>query len=543
MKKNGPSKSRRTERTSPSVSKKGLKFVDLSKEVTSLRYQPGGGWFKKHVSLETIESNAFKRLTGFLFVHKYKDQKSYSTLKNVANTVQKVGDVIPTFTNLFFKYKDRKKSVLDNLYFNNVPYEARYIFDSSSKIKKQDSLRNDELRSQKTTLDYLKYLMRKPMAIEKYREEKQSPGSTIEDDELLKQIVQRTPFFADLSDYLKAVTNINNTNYVEKAHVYYILAEFYTQKYLRFSSLYNVELMTYYSSLFEDFNIKGRDLVDSPAKDAMMRKLQRLGQIKEQLNKGNLNKNVVRALMKDSSDMLGRASGPFGLVDPETGLPLDSPLLYYSRGGIWPFSKKKGMPESGEYADIRPTAVSQMTEILLNEPILTTSEQENDMYVCKRFEPFVTSTMQKASKSDKKCDYEYLDDLRTKMILAMRETRKNIILNGFATAMRPGKPHVSEDFDSAEHMTGKLEGRMNKIFDHYVLPVADSIDSRIVDNISTATSKLMEPDKMSDDFFLDLYSGASDLWLRGTMQSRLRDPFSPLAPFKIDNRSKALPSI
>ena len=522
---------------------------DLHNETQShLNHHYGGKFSDKflsfwglfhHKTLDEIEDEAFERLRVFMFIDKYKANKDYKVVKQIQHLQEEFGDKDPHFVSSFFKKDGRDQSVLNKLFFENRPYDFKDVIapekyrDSSSGLAQNSGrfhiLQSDKLRI-KAPFDTIKYLRSKSLDAHSWAGNSKNNTAEISilKEPLLLDIIDRTPFFGDLESFSHHVNNLQSLTYIRRSHVFYVLSEFYSQMFYRASCLYNVEIMTYYSELFDTFDIQGKILTDSASKDKLLRKLKRLVGIREQLSKGNLNDSVVRALNADSS----RYPSSSDLVDKATGLPLDSPLLYADSmrqyGGFWPFSKTKGAKDP-EFPAVKMHGVAELTEILFNEPffeepkISDPKKTSIEVYLATLFEPVMTTNLSKHKKGDSDRQYMFMEDIKCKMLIAMRETRKFMLLDKFYDAVYG---EHTDDFKSIQEDLHKrtkendkskrgtnIENKVDELVSQILKRDSDSIDKKVYSNLDLASKNLTGTAQRK--FNAAGFTGASDLYLTG----------------------------
>lgn len=142
----------------------------------------------------------------------------------------------------------------------------------------------------------------------------------------------------------------------------------------------------------------------------------------------------------------------------------------------------------------------------------------------------------------------FAEDLRSKMLIALRELRKNILLHLYHEAVSPGRSQQSETIErlqkeftsrevnnNKEIKRSKIEFTLDEIFDKVLKPVSEKMNRTVSDNFSAAQKKLSKTISITkvSDASLD-----SDLLLSGTHYSISKAP----APIKPNQASLVLPS-
>ena len=460
----------------------------------------GGYFWNRHreKTMADIEKFAFDRIKAFAFIEKFKQTKELSNVQRVQILKQQYGEIQPKFAKYIMSSKE--KSVINQVSFHNKQLESQVVY----RPKPIRSTYFNDLQSTDIKLeppiDLSEFLLCKNKTeIDKIFSEKQS--NSILKDSLLNEVIDSTAFFDDIRSFESACKDIETIAYNKRAYVYCILAEYYLQAFYRASSLYNIELMTYYTMLFEKF--EKPSLTNVPGiKDKMTKQIRRYNQIKNRLKSGTLGIDMM--IGKD----YGRSSSAEDLVDQETGLPLQSPLLYYGKG--WPFGSGKNNKsniKNGDLSQLKIQKIAVMSELLLNEPVIHDADPINknaklkQLYLFKDFEPIITGNLECLTDKVQDQSMLYLEDLRSKTLIALRELRKNFLLHEFHEAISPGRSQSSalidklqSDLDhrsiSSEQHRTKIEFTLDEVFDKVFKPVSDSISEKVCENITIASKKL-----------------------------------------------------
>lgn len=508
--------------TSPSVKFDQRQVESGISKIGDWKMQGGFFWNRKRtLDIREIEEKAFDKILAFAYVGKYQKSTAYDDVRRVQVFRQLTGDNMPRFAaSQIMKVKE--KSVTDNVYFHNAINEKEIVYRPKSlRTSHFDLIQSDKIRLRQP-IDFTKFLQLKPLKREALLTmlSKPSPddSNSVMRDKLLLDIIDRTPFFLDAEDFSKCVAQINSLSYIKRAYVHYIFAEYYGQVFYRSASLYNVEMMTYYATLFASFEVKVDLTMDAAAKKKLETKIKRLTKIRESLKKGDGSKDIVNALANDGT------SAYTGLVDPATGLPLNSPLLYH-RAGAWPF-KKKDAP--ADFSKLKFRSVAQMAELLLNEPLIEETDPINQKktmkqaFMMRAYEPVLSTDMSGVPDDSIDKSLIYIEDVKAKMLIAMREVRKNLILHTFHSSTNPedsGDTQVMErlqkEFDiraanaDVTRRQTSIEHGFDDVFEHVFKPAYDRLNETVNANIAAASKNIqtMKVSKTSS------YLGASDLFL------------------------------
>lgn len=482
-----------------------------------------GGFFwnrNRTLDIRETEEKAFDKILAFAYVGKYQKSTAYDDVRRVQLFRQSTGDHLPKFSTQIMRSKE--KSVTDNVYFHNVINDKEIVYRPRSlRTSHFDLIQSDKIRLRQP-IDFTRFLQLKPLNKETLLTMMSKPSlddtDTIMHDKLFEEIIDRTPFFVDKDDFIRCVAQISSLSYIKRAYVHYIFAEFYGQAFYRAASLYNVEMMTYYATLFAGFEIKIDSALDGTARKKLDTKIKRLQKIRASLKKGDGSKDLVNALGNDGT------SASSGLVDPRTGLPLDSPLLYH-HGAAWPFSKKNKLTD---FAKLKFRSVAQMTELLLNEPLIEEQDPINNKkllkqaFLMKSYEPILSTDMSGVNNDSIDKSLIYIEDVKSKMLIAMREVRKNLLLHAFHSSTNPEDggdtslmDRLQKEFDiRAAHADpsrrqASIEHGFDDMFEHVFKSACDRLNQTVNANIASASKNIQTMKVSKTSSFL----GASDLFL------------------------------
>ena len=256
-----------------------------------------------------------------------------------------------------------------------------------------------------------------------------------------------------------------------------MLAEYHSQLYFRAVGLYNVELMTLFTEIFDDTGLQGSTISDPSRSGRYASKLDQVNRTKKKLKEGDTG---VSGLGASSGGL-----GTFAMTDPITGLSLDSPILKAAqRGGV------------GESKPLQAAAIARMVEMFMAEPTFkgwSISGSEGDAFNLKMHEPLTTTSMRRTGSTT--TTPIYLDDIRSKFLLAMRETRKNLLLARYTKRMVQGRESTAlmqklqGDIDAKR--VDRIEKGMDEVYSGAVKPLIKELDDRVYNNLAVASEKIL----------------------------------------------------
>ncbi len=490
-----------------------------------------GGYFWNRIQFKapkaTLEEDAFERLTGLMYRRKYEKENGVPAEQNKRRLQLEFGGQPHQYTFAQVIEKFKAPSVIGKVYFRNKESTWKRLAQANASNQKRFSQLDSKQLKPMNPVNISKYLCTQSISDVLFNSnEIPDEKKYIFQDSRLEEVIKRTPFFMSVADFKKAADDIFALRYERIAHVYYILAEYWSEMFYRTSVLYNVELLTYYSELFEGFNIKSKAFLTDDEKVKLQEKLKRLNDIRKQLSKGDAGKHVQNALQGNSDhSSLGST-----LIDDHTGLPLDSPLLYYNSdpykrygGAPWPLNQV--FEKDAEIKELKTTEVAQILQLLLAEPILLNqihpeipNKVEPDVFLLQSYEPVCTATTDEAQNQ-----YDiYLDDIRCKLLAALRETRKYMVLANFLRSTEAtGDDDLVEKIDSiiakrregipnGEEMKLKVEDRADLLFQKAVLPTINDLNNKVTDNFKASIKHFSDKKTTADR-----YSSPSELLLTG----------------------------
>jgi hypothetical protein len=454
----------------------GSRRACVQKIRTTMRRQSAGGltdfWKKKVIPDEIMtEERAVERLHGLAFLAKNKRAgglEQYRAL-DYARTYGIIN------VSLFGEAESRS-NVLASLTSQNTPVKGT---DCSEEAKDAASP-YPELRSRKLqgmqARDYGMFMMGEARC-------QKGAVALTQNTDLLRGIVDRTPFFDGLEDFLSHFTARQSIPYMQRAQLYYVMAEYHSQLYFRAVGLYNVELMSLFTEIFDDTGLRGSTISDPSRSGRYTSKLDQVNRTKKKLKEGDTGVSG-----------LGASPGGFGtsvLIDPATGLSLDSPILKAAqRGGAI-----EGKP-------LQAVAMARMVELFMVEPTfkgMSASGPTSDVIDLKMHEPLTTTSMRRTSSSS--TSPIYVDDIRSKFLLAMRETRKNLILARYTKRLVQGKEtaalmqKLQGDIDA--NRVDKIEKGMEEVYAGVVKPLVKELDDRVNNNLAAASERML---RMKDSY-------------------------------------------
>lgn len=494
----------------------------------------------------TLELEAYQRLTDLMYHRKYMNASGLGARQKILE-IRGIHTVDHhPFTDQILKHK--YPSCVDNLYFHNhqTPLSKTISNDTNSNARHFTQIESKDIKFA-PPLDLSKYVCTLPCDSNAIKRDINL--KSVADTPRFEEIINRTPFFADIADFKKMASDIYVYSYEKRAHFFYVLAEFWSEEFFRATVLYNVELMTYFTELFEGFKIDSKNFTTPDLKNKMQKKIDRLSAVREKLHKGEFGKSGN----KNDYESLGLN----GLVDADTGLPLDSPILHthelerlglhpFQLGG-WPFKPK----DYQDFKDLSTTTVSQLFELLLSEPVMTTQHPDDpnskkaDIFLWDMYEPICRQEKKSDALTGNTYDV-YIQDIQCKLNAALRETRKNMILKMY------NKKTIGASFDSesfatridttiAKRRDGEdpgaagltaLEDRVDLLWVEEVVPAVKSLNARVTTNL-IAAKKHFEDKKSTTD----RYSTPSDIWLTGI---DMMTPYVTTPSFSVPSASYSL---
>ena len=436
-----------------------------------MRDQKAGGltdFWKKRVFPDdiTMEEDAAQRIHGLAFVAKNKTAQGDMKYR-VLDYARKYGVVSASV----FGEVESRSNVLASLTSQNSPAKA---MDYSDEAKNGTVSPYPELRSR-----MLQGMQARDYGLFMVGEARCQKGATVpaQNKDLLRGIVDRTPFFDGLEDFLSHFAARQTIPYIRRAQLYYVLAEYHSQLYFRAVGLYNVELMSLFTEIFDDTGLQGSTVSDPSRSGRSASKLDQVNRTKRRLKDGDTGVSGLGAMPG--------GLGTFAVTDPTTGLSLDSPILKAAQtGGV------------GEGKPLQAAAVARMVEMFMAEPTYkgwSISGSEADGFNLKMHEPLTTTSMRRTGSTT--TTPIYLDDIRSKFLLAMRETRKNLLLARYTKRLVQGKEatallqKLQGDIDAKR--VDKIERGMDEVYTAIVKPLIKDLDDRVYTNLSVASEKIL----------------------------------------------------
>ncbi|CAL8460973.1 g504 [Coccomyxa elongata] len=146
--------------------------------------------------------------------------------------------------------------------------------------------------------------------------------------------------------------------------------------------------------------------------------------------------------------------------------------------------------------------MARMVELFMVEPTfkgMSASGPTSDVIDLKMHEPLTTTSMRRTSSSS--TSPIYVDDIRSKFLLAMRETRKNLILARYTKRLVQGKEtaalmqKLQGDIDA--NRVDKIEKGMEEVYAGVVKPLVKELDDRVNNNLAAASERML---RMKDSY-------------------------------------------
>lgn len=350
---------------------------------------------------------------------------------------------------LFFSSFASTSSVTNSVFIKNKSRDPTYLF--PPKQINHSNLRFPNIKSKAlkdlSSVDFATYLFLEA-----------DNKTKVTGNAIFQQVNKRLPFFKGTEEFTTAVNELSNLSYIHRAEVFYVFAEYYLQLKQRSQALYQVELDSY-----------GSILLDS-SKDHKRSETYR--KIRYNLTKGDRTRRIAAASNESSMYLLSDPVSNF--IDSSHGLPvsaMEGGTLWYSDNG----------------PNIPLNTTLQMTEILLNEPlfsdkdIIDTSVDLKQTLDIDGFDPLLLGTLEGLSADRHK---HYVEDVRKKLHIALREVRKNVLLHKYT--LKVDKFLSSRDaakFD-VEHVP--VESKVSEILKTLFRPVVADIDQAVLSNLSKA---------------------------------------------------------
>lgn len=438
----------------------------------TMRRQSAGGltdfWKKKVLPNEiAAEENAVQRIHGLVFLAKNSKSRGLEDQNRAQAYARAYG---LTKTNLFGEAENRS-NVLSSLTSQNASVRSTECSEEprNSTVSPYPELRSRKLQGMQAR-DYGLFMMGEARC-------QKGALAPAQNTDLLRGIVDSTPFFDSLDDFLTRFAARQSLPYMQRAQLYYILAEYNSQLYFRAVGLYNVELMSLFTEIFDDTGLQGSTVSDPSRSGRYASKLDQVNRTKKKLKEGD-------------TGVPGMGTSPSGwgssaLIDATTGLSLDSPILQAAHKG----GGKEG-------PSLQAAATARLVELFLAEPIFKgtgTYGPVNDEFDLKIHEPLTTTNMRRTGSGT--TNPIYVDDIRSKFLLAMRETRKNLILARYVKNLVQGKGGVAllqklqGDVDAQR--AGQVEKGMEEVYAGIVKPLVKDLDDRVYSNVASASERML----------------------------------------------------
>ena len=435
----------------------------------STRPKKGGGFFSSSSDSELV---AFDRLKQLLYIAKNCEHKPSSFAKTL-NFLRRLGfplmnvcrkdsvamrcDAFKSkFTSarrLFFSSFASTSSVTSSVFIKNKSSDPTDLFPprhgslhTTNKDLKFPNIRN-KLIKELSPIDFGTYLM-----FEADNKTKVTSSS------LFKQVNSRLPFFKTIEEFTTSFNDLTNLTYIQRSEVFYVFAEYYLRLSQRSHALYQVELDSYGSLLLDGSS-------DQKRKDAHRK-------LKTNLTKGDRTRRIATG--SDDSSM-NFASDPLtDFIDSQTGLPIGT----MKGGALW---------SADDGPNIPMTTALQMVEILLNEPLFSDKDIINPSIDLKQtleiegYDPLLVGSLEALSVNKHK---HYVEDVRKKLHISMREVRKNLLLHKYK--IRIDSFIASKEITKFDVDKFPVESKVSEIMKSIFRPVVAEVDHAVLPNLAEA---------------------------------------------------------
>ena len=434
------------------------------------RAKKGGGFFSSSDS----ELLAFDRLKQLLYIAKNCSlDKSSSSFAKTLNFLRRLGfpllnvckkdsatmrcDAFKSkFTSarrLFFSSFASTSSVTNSIFVKNKSCDPTELLPprhsslhTTNKDVKFPNIRNKTIK-ELSPVDFATYLI-----FEADNKTKVTSNS------LFKQVNSRLPFFKTVDDFTNAFNELTNLTYKQRSEVFFVFAEFYLRLSQRSHALYQVELDSYGSLLLDGSS-------DQRRKEAQRK-------LKNNLSKGDRTRRIATGSDDYSTHF---ASDPLtDFIDSRNGLPIST-----LRGGaLW---------SADDGPDIPLATALQMTEILLNEPLFSDKDIIDPSINLKQtleiegYDPLLLGSLEALSVNKQK---HYVEDVRKKLNVSMREVRKNLLLHKYKTKI--DDYIASKDANKYDAERFPVESKVSEILKSVFRPVVADVDHTVLPNLTEA---------------------------------------------------------
>ena len=414
-----------------------------------------------------------------------KEAKAYEEIRSHALVYMAAAwspDVIDARTRLgakktpgYVKYIKRSDDagVADKLYFRNkgrdtaVCYTSKLNLRSAAAMKNHFKYLNNNELSQNPVNSFLDYLLSRPGDFDTCV--LATDSKWLFEDTLMIEIIEKSLLFRGVDDFKKSISEFEGLGYDRRAHIYCLLADFFTQKYVRSTALFNAETTTYYRHLMDDYGIKGKQLTDNDTKNAVIRKLDRFASTMRDAEDGGVARRVDNALRN--------TPGTSSSVPTFTSLP---PKMY---GGA-------AAPAATASTDLKFLDFVHITELFLNEQTVASAkalDPTRRAFQFKMYEPLSVGSLGNTTNNE----LLFTEDLHCKMLVSIRQCRKYVILHEYYKIM----VDHSYSFSDLENMQVRYDNRpddekVEAIFDRLVSTVVADIDTKVVRNFDSVSAAL-----------------------------------------------------
>ena len=196
------------------------------------------------------------------------------------------------------------------------------------------------------------------------------------------------------------------------------------------------------------------------------------GRLKNNLSRGDRTRRIATGSDDYSTSF---ASDPLtDLIDSQNGLPTRA----LGGGALW---------SSDDGPDIPMTTALQMAEILLNEPLFSDKDIIDPTIVLKQtleiegYDPLLLGSLDALSVNKHK---HYVEDVRKKLHISMREVRKNLLLHEYKIKIDDyiaSKTAMKYDTDNLP-----VESKVSEVLKTVFRPIVAEVDHAVLPNLAEA---------------------------------------------------------
>ena len=423
---------------------------------------------------EILEGNMFLKLRRLGFLASYRNESyalQHSKIAKLTEIKSRVG-VPARSLELFSNVCQARTSVADTLYYKNRAHFVEGCFKPKTQQHVALSRQNNYARLHNnivvnsTPVDFTSYLRSRPIEFDCVHDAPEKKD--ILEIPLFKKVVTNVAFFNSHDEFKQAVSNLEHLTHRSKAHVFYVFAEFYSQLSLLTQALMNAELYTYYTHLYSSSSIRGQLLLNG-TRSALVRKADRAAQLDKDLGSGNAASKFTK----------------------------------YSFGG-------------GEQ-DLDISALVQLVEVFLAEPYRR-DDQETYSVNFQAFEPVCTGFHELAGIPDG--EFLYVQDVRSKLLISLRECRKYMLLAEFHDVFGGEFSRQSNTTDSVQRLENlsqtlrnsdkSNEEKADLIYQSILKPAVIELDKKVRHSVTAVGKKLMSQKGWAADETMQLLTAPSE---------------------------------